>query len=115
MIARRYGVTVSSIKRANGLRGDGIQRGQLLKITTNQRVRVKDNSQQVAQNTSSSKKKSTAKKSSQSMRKHKVKSGETLSGIAMKYRGVKVADIRRANGLRGSKIRAGQTLLIPIK
>lgn len=115
VIARRYGVTVSSIKRANGLRGDGIQRGQLLKITTNQRVRVKDNSQQVAQNTLSSKKKSTAKKSSQSMRKHKVKSGETLSGIAMKYRGVKVADIRRANGLRGSKIRAGQTLLIPVK
>ena len=109
VIARKYGVTVSSIKRANGLRGDGIQRGQLLKITTKQRVRVKDAGGQVAEG---SKAKSTKK---QATRRHKVKSGETLSGIAMKYRGVTVADIRRANGIRGSKIRAGQTLLIPVK
>ena len=114
VIARKYGVTVSSIKRANGLRGDGIQRGQLLKISSYQRVRVKGNEQQVADNSQSTKQK---KKSTPTYktRKHKVKSGETLSGIAMKYRGVTVADIRRANGIRGSRIRAGQTLLIPIK
>lgn len=110
VIARKYGVTVSSIKRANGLRGDGIQRGQLLKITTNQRVRVKDVAQ--GEKTTSTKTKSTKK---QATRRHKVKSGETLSEIAMKYRGVTVADIRRANGIRGSRIRAGQTLLIPVK
>jgi len=68
---------------------------------------VADNSQSTKQ-----KKKSTP---TYKTRKHKVKSGETLSGIAMKYRGVTVADIRRANGIRGSRIRAGQTLLIPIK
>ena len=116
VIARKYGVTVSSIKRANGLRGDGIQRGQLLKISTYQRVRVKDNDTQVAQNTTKAKKKTSTKAiKKQATRKHKVKSGETLSGIAMLYRGVTVADIRRTNGIRGSKIRAGQTLLIPIK
>ena len=116
VIARKYGVTVSSIKRANGLRGDGIQRGQLLKISTYQRVRVKDNDTQVAQNTTKAKKKTSTKATKkQATRKHKVKSGETLSGIAMLYRGVTVADIRRTNGIRGSKIRAGQTLLIPIK
>ena len=117
VIARRYGTTVSSIKRANGLRGDGIQRGQLLKISTYQRVRVKDNDKQEVAKASASKKqsKATKKKTSAATRKHKVRSGETLSGIAMKYKGVTVADIRRANGIRGSKIRAGQTLLIPIK
>ncbi len=121
VIARKYGVTVSSIKRANGLRGDGIQRGQLLKISSYQRVRVKDNNggnddqQQLASASAKKKSSSTKKKSTQATRKHKVKSGETLSGIAMLYRGVTVADIRRANGIRGSRIRAGQTLLIPIK
>ena len=121
VIARKYGVTVSSIKRANGLRGDGIQRGQLLKISSYQRVRVNNdnnNDTQVAQNSTKSQKQSSTKAKTskkQATRKHKVKSGETLSGIAMQYRGVTVADIRRTNGIRGSKIRAGQTLLIPIK
>lgn len=45
---------------------------------------------------------------------HKVRSGETLGHIAQRY-GVSVAAIRQANGLRGSTIRAGQTLRIPAR
>lgn len=39
-IAKKYGVTVSSIKKANGLRSDRISVGQRLKIITKQRVFV---------------------------------------------------------------------------
>jgi len=48
-------------------------------------------------------------------RTHKVRKGETLSSIAGKYRGVTVKDIRKANGISGSKIRVGQKLKIPNK
>lgn len=44
---------------------------------------------------------------------HRIRSGETLSTIAQKYR-VSVAEIRRFNNLKGSFIRAGQNLVIPI-
>ena len=39
-IAKRYGVTVKSIKKANGLKNDRINQGQRLKIVTTQRVFV---------------------------------------------------------------------------
>lgn len=39
-IARKYGVTASSIKRSNGLRRNKVSRGQSLKIVTTQRVKV---------------------------------------------------------------------------
>ena len=45
---------------------------------------------------------------------HRVRSGETLSTIARRYR-TSVAGIKRANNLRGSLIRAGKRLKIPGK
>ena len=42
---------------------------------------------------------------------HRVKSGETLGGIANRYR-VKVNDIKRWNGLKSNTIRIGQRLVI---
>lgn len=45
---------------------------------------------------------------------HRVRSGETLSQIAQKYR-TSVAAIQRANGLRGTTLRAGQLLRIPTR
>ena len=45
---------------------------------------------------------------------HKVRKGENLGGIARQY-GIKVSELQQANDMKGSRIRAGQTLLIPIK
>ncbi len=42
---------------------------------------------------------------------HKVKSGETLSGIAARYR-VSISDLRTWNKLRGNTINIGQTLVV---
>ncbi|WP_108822045.1 LysM peptidoglycan-binding domain-containing protein [Dysgonomonas sp. Marseille-P4361] len=44
---------------------------------------------------------------------HKVKSGESLSVIARKYR-VTVAQLKRANGLKSNMIRTNQRLKIPV-
>lgn len=52
-----------------------------------------------------------APKSSSSPKRHTVRSGETLSVIARKY-GVKVSDIQRWNGLRGTTIQIGQRLIV---
>ena len=46
-----------------------------------------------------------------SPKRHTVRSGETLSIIARKY-GVKVSDIQRWNGLRGTTIQIGQRLIV---
>jgi membrane-bound lytic murein transglycosylase D len=44
--------------------------------------------------------------------RHRVRSGESLSGIARKH-GVSIESLRARNGLRGSVIHPGDTLLIP--
>ena len=46
------------------------------------------------------------------LRSHKVRRGDNLSTIARRY-GVTVKELRRANGLASSRIRAGATLKIP--
>lgn len=44
-------------------------------------------------------------------RTHRIKRGETLGGIAARYR-VRVSDLRDWNGIRGNLIREGQTLVV---
>ena len=45
---------------------------------------------------------------------HRVRNGETLSHLSRRY-GTSTRAIRRANGLRGSMIRAGRRYVIPIR
>ena len=45
---------------------------------------------------------------------HKVRRGENLGVIARQY-GISVTELKQANDMKGTRIRAGQTLLIPIK
>lgn len=48
-----------------------------------------------------------------SWRRHRIRPGDTLSTIAQRY-GTRVAVLREANDLRGTLIRAGQHLLVPV-
>lgn len=89
-IANKYGVTVSDLRNWNGISGNNIQVGQKLKV-------------------SGSKKNSSMHRSK---RTHKVRSGENLGVIAEKY-GVSVTELKRANGIKGTKINVGQMLRIP--
>ena len=100
-IARRYGVSVNSLKRWNGLKSSRIRAGQRLIVG-------------MAAGGSSSKSK-TAAASSTSKSKgsyHIVKKGETLWTISQKY-GITTAQLKAVNNLRSSKINIGQRLRIP--
>lgn len=86
-ISARYNVTISALKRLNGLSKDSVYEGQKIKIPSGVKV---------------AKLKST----------HKVTRGDTLSEIAEQY-GVTIKAIMSENGLRNRTVRLGQILKIP--
>lgn len=108
-IAQRYGVTVSDIKAWNNLSSTRVRRGTRLKIRTGPVVAM----QLSAEDSLALAKIPVRRGYSGSIKgRHKVRSGETLGSIAGKY-GTSVSKLKRANGLRSSRIYAGQTLKIP--
>jgi LysM repeat protein len=92
-IARRHGVSISSIKSANNIRGSKILVGQTLTIRGGSGGTYSSSAGTIPL-------------------KYRVKSGDTLGTIAARN-GVSVASIKSTNGLKGSTIRIGQTLNIP--
>jgi LysM repeat protein len=88
-LARRYGVSVAQIQQANNLRTTVIWIGQKLTIPT-----VAGETAPISDAT------------------HVVVAGDTLSGLALRYR-VSVSAIQRANNLSSTQIRIGQRLTIP--
>lgn len=105
-IASKYGVTINQIKSWNNLRSNSIQIGQTLYIYKNGGPTISQGSTGGSSSSSSSKPKTVI---------YTVKSGDSLSKIASKYKGVSVDDIKKANGLKSDAIRAGQKLTIPAK
>ena len=106
-IASRYGVTINQLKSWNNLRSNSIQIGQTLYIYKNGGPSISQGSTGGKSGGSSSSKPKTVI--------YTVKSGDSLSKIASKYKGVSVNDIKAANGLKSDAIRAGQKLTIPQK
>lgn len=92
LIAQRHNVNVSQLRAANSLRGDIVQLGQTLTIPGGGPVPVVSAPPTVSE--------------------HTISRGETLSGIAQRYR-VSLSRLREANDLRNDTIRIGQVLLIP--
>jgi membrane-bound lytic murein transglycosylase D len=95
-IAQRHGVRLASIKSANNIKGSTIRVGQTLSIP----------------GSNGSYSSSSAPSSNSRPAKYKVRSGDTLGGIAQKH-GVRVASLKSANNISGSSIKIGQTLAIP--
>ncbi len=101
LIAQRSGTTVAAIRKASGIKGDTIYAGSTIKVPYTPK-----GYKAPADGGSSSK-----------PRKHTVRRGETVSGIAARY-GVTTSQVLKANGLTmntASRIRVGQTLTIPAK
>ena len=88
-IAERHGMSVRELQSMNGLKGTNIRVGQTLAVYG-----------------SAAPPKPTTRKVT-----HVVASGEVLGTIAQKY-GVKVSDVQRWNGIKGTNIRVGQKLTI---
>lgn len=90
-IAKRYGITVSTLRRANGnLDPRRLRVGQVVRVPGSSAV---------------------ASAASTSNRYHRVARGENLTGIAKRY-GVTVRQIRSWNGMSGSRIMPGQRLRV---
>ena len=97
-IARRYGVSVSTLRRTNKLRSSN-----LIRIGQNLKIPASGAGSRPAGGAGQTRK----------PKHHKVRSGQTLAHIARKY-GRSIESIRRANGLRDANhIRVGQRLKIP--
>ena len=114
-IAKRYGVSTSRLKQWNHLSSSTVRTGQKLRVVTP----AKGGGQRVASAESSAERRQHAKGAGKetprtASRTHRVKKGETLSGIATRY-GVTIDSIRQANGLRSSSVQAGKKLKIPTR
>jgi LysM repeat protein len=92
-IASTYNVSVSSLKRANGLRSSRIYPGKELRIPT-------------------SVERSSPKPIEAVPGTYRVQKGDTLYDIARRF-GVSISELRRTNGLRTSRIYPGDVLRIP--
>ena len=89
-IGEKYGVSTSNLMQWNGLKNNRIYPGQLLKIPHN----------------------NSGGRSRQSYSTYRVKRGDTLGKIAYRY-GTTIANLKRINNLRSSRIIAGKTLKVP--
>lgn len=98
-IAEEYGTTAAAIREANPNIGNrALRSGQRLVIPSSSPMSV------VVARTF-------AEPAEPEFRVHRVRSGETLSHLAARYK-VSVASIQRWNGLKSSRIRIGQRLRI---
>lgn len=96
-IANKYGVTVSQIKRWNGLRSNTLRVGQRLTIHP--------------RNSSSSGSK-VAVTSNENVKTYTVKSGDTLWSISQKFPGVTIQNIKNWNDISGTNLKPGMKLKV---
>ncbi len=94
IIAQKYGVRISEVKKWNHLRGNTIYPGKYLKIY------IPSNKSSIAA--------ANANKNST----YTVKSGDSLYTIAKKFPGVSASNIKKWNGISGTTIKPGMKLLI---
>ena len=128
-IAAKHNTTQERLIQLNRLTSPVVQPGQVLLVprsgvtTPSQTVDGREGvvvqamqnptpSQGVARVAMSAKENDRRNVPAPTVRKHKVRSGETLSSISQRY-GRSVSDIKRANAIKGNRLVAGQVLRIP--
>ncbi|MBL3649124.1 LysM peptidoglycan-binding domain-containing protein [Bacillus vallismortis] len=94
-ISKTYGMTVSELKKVNGLKSDLLRIGQVLKL----------------KGSTSSSSSSSSKVSTSSTSTYKVKRGDSLSKIAKQY-GTTVSKLKSLNGLKSDLIYVNQVLKV---
>jgi membrane-bound lytic murein transglycosylase D len=125
-IANRYDVTVTQIKKWNGLKSSKAPLGRNLKIVSTERIAYKDKKEVSKDTLSKSETAQVAVNEPKTDRVfktekvvtykdvtkyHKVKSGDNIGEIASKY-DVSASDIKKWNKLKGNNIMAGANLKI---
>jgi membrane-bound lytic murein transglycosylase D len=107
-IASKYHTTVTNIKRWNNLRSNTIYVGQKIKLygtAANRTNTVSSNSGSTTTTTTNT------GQSSGTVIYYKVKPGDTLYGIARKYKGLTIDEIRASNGAsKTTNLKAGTVL-----
>jgi len=96
-IATLYGMTITDLRNMNGIRGSRIYVGQKLLVLDGSAPRL-----------------TTAEYAAETRTtpmEYIVRRGDTLNGIAERYR-MTLTELRRANGLTGTTIYPGQRLLV---
>lgn len=114
-IARKYGVSVSSIKRWNGLRSDNLRIGQRLTIHPRRMPGNSTASSSSKKKTSSSasKPKSTSPKANGNFNVYVVKNGDSFYSIAKAYPGISAQNIMDWNNIPNAKrLKPGMSLKI---
>lgn len=96
-IAEKYGVSVSSIKRWNGLRSNRLRIGQ--RLTIHPRKSIASSS-------------SSTNNSNSTDRTYTVKNGDSLWSISQKFPGVSVDNLKKWNDIGGTKLKPGMKLKV---
>ena len=96
-IGGRFGVSVSELKKMNGLKSNNIRIGQELALTSASSAKSETADPAVAAKFNGS---------------YRVSKGDTLGKLAIKH-GVSQSELKQANGLKSSNIRIGQVLKVP--
>jgi len=100
-IAQKSRLTVAELKRLNNLSSDNLKLGQVLTVSKASAVT------KAAKGGASSGKAPAASTAAT----HKVKQGDTLSGIAQKAK-ISVAELKRLNNLSSNNLKLGQVLVV---
>lgn len=98
-IAEKYGVSISQIKRWNGLRSNSLRVGQRLTIyPKGAQISTSENSTSVA--------------TTENVKTYTVKSGDTLWSISKKFPNISIDDLKKWNDISGNNIKPGMRLKV---
>ena len=118
-IATKYRVSVSQIKRWNGLKSNDIRVGQKLIIYRGGKAPATSNTSSTAKPATSTTKPATTPKpvvaANGEYITYTVQSGDSFYSISKNYPGVSAQNIMDFNGIESSKLQPGMTIKIPLK